>query len=91
MAAVVIFFLVNAGLVGGYLASRYENSSSVPFVLFAAFMLPMLVIFRAWSAVGSPRLAVRVGRGVAAAAATVALAFLVVEQVNPTYLEGFGL
>jgi hypothetical protein len=27
----------------------------------------------------------------AAAAVTVALGFLVVEQVNPSYLEGFGL
>ncbi len=88
---VLLFFMVYSGLVGGYLASSYENSSSVPFLLFATFMLPLVVILRVWSAVGSPRLTSRVGRGVAAVAATLALGFLVVEQVNPTYLDGLGL
>jgi hypothetical protein len=32
-----------------------------------------------------------VGRASAAVAATLALGFLVVEHVNPSYLEGFGL
>jgi hypothetical protein len=91
IAPVVTFFLLYTGLVGGYLASRYENSSSLPFVLFAAFMLPLVAIFRAWSAVGSPRLAARTGRALAAVASTLALAFLVVEHINPTFLEGFGL
>jgi hypothetical protein len=87
---VAVFFLY-MGLAGGYLASSYENGSAMPFVLFAAFMLPLAVLFRMWSAVGSSRLPARVGRGVAAVAATFALGFLVVELVNPTYLEGFGL
>jgi hypothetical protein len=91
IAPPVTFFIVYAGLVGGYMASSYENGSPMPFVLFAAFMVPILAIFRAWSAVGSPRLAARLGRAAAAIAATLALGFLVVEQVNPTYLEGFGL
>jgi hypothetical protein len=90
-APVIAFFVIYAGLVGGYLASSYENSSSLPFLVFAAFMLPLLVIFRVWSAVGSPRPAARIGRGIMAVAATLALGFLVVEQINPTYLEGFGL
>ena len=88
---VLAFFLLYTGLVGGYLASSYENGNPLPFVLFAASMLPLLVLFRMWSAVGSPRPAARVGRGVAAVAATIAVAFLVVEHVNPAYLEGFGL
>jgi hypothetical protein len=91
MAPTVTFFLVDAGLVGGYLASSYENGSPVPFVSFAALMLPLLALFRVWSAVGSPRVAARVGRALAAVAATVALAFLLVERINPSYLEGFGL
>jgi hypothetical protein len=91
IARPVTFFLVYAGLAGGYLASSYENSSSLPFVLFAAFMLPLVVMFRVWSAVGSPRLAARGARGAAAVAATLALGFLVVEKINPIYLEGFGL
>jgi hypothetical protein len=91
IAPAVAFFLVNAALVGGYLASSYENGSPVPFLWFAVLMIPLLATFRTWSAVGSPGLAARAGRGAAAVAATLALGFLVVEQVNPAYLEGFGL
>jgi hypothetical protein len=90
-APVIALFFVYAGLVGGYLASGYENSSPLPFLWFAALMLPVVVIFRAWSAVGSPRPAARLGRGVFAVAAALALGFLVVERINPIYLEGFGL
>jgi hypothetical protein len=91
IAPVIVCFLLYAGLAGGCLASSYENSSSLPFVWFAAFMLPLVVVFRMWSAVGSPSLAARVGRGLAAVAATLAVGFLVVEHVNPAYLDGFGL
>jgi hypothetical protein len=85
------FFMLYAGLAGGYLASSYENGTPVPFFLFAAFMLPLVGLFRMWSAVGSPRLAARIGRGLAAVTATLAVAFLVVEHVNPAFLGGFGL
>jgi hypothetical protein len=88
---IVAFFFGYAGLVGGYLATTYENGSADPFLLFAAVMIPFTMILRLWSAVGSPRLAARASRGVAAVAATLAVGFLVVEQVNPSFLEGFGL
>jgi hypothetical protein len=91
IAPVVTFFFLYAGLFGGYVASTYENGSPLPFVLFAGLMLPLVVLFRMWSAVGSPRLPARVGRGVAAVIASLAVGFLVVEHVNPAYLEGFGL
>jgi hypothetical protein len=41
--------------------------------------------------VGSRAVLARFGRGLAAVAATIAVGFLVVEHVNVTYLEGFGL
>jgi hypothetical protein len=91
IARLAAFFLLYAGLVGGCLASSYENGSPLPFALFAGFMLPLVILFRLWSAVGSPRLAARVGRALAAVGATLAVGFLVVEHVNPAYLEGFGL
>ena len=91
VAPVTTFFFSFAGLVGGALASCYENGSPLPFISFAALMLPLVAIFRMWSAVGSPRLAARVGRGALAVAATFALGFVVIEQLNPMYLEGFGL
>jgi hypothetical protein len=91
IAPVVAFFFGYAGAVGGYLATTYENGSAYPFLVFAAVMLPFVMILRMWSAVGSPRLAARASRGIVAVAATLAVGFLVVEQVNPSFLEGFGL
>jgi hypothetical protein len=76
---------------GGYLASSYENGTPLPFFLFSAAMLPLVVIFRLWGVVGSIRPGARAGRGAAAVVATLALGFLVVEHVNTTFLEGFGL
>jgi hypothetical protein len=91
IAPVVMFFFGYAGVVGGYLATTYENGSANPFLLFAVVMIPFAMILRVWSAVGSPRVAARAFRGGAAMAATLAVGFLVVEQVNPSFLEGFGL
>lgn len=88
---VVGFFFAYAAIVGGFLASSYENSSAVPFWLFASLMGPLALGLRLWGALGSPRVEARIGRAVAAVAVTVAVGFLVVEHVNPSYLEGFGL
>jgi hypothetical protein len=91
VASPIAFFVLYVGLMGGYLASSYENGSALPFVLFATCMLPLLAIFRVWSAAGSAHVAARAGRGIAAITATLALAYIVVEHVNPAYLEGYGL
>ncbi len=91
IAPVFAFFLGNLGLLGAYLASSYENSSGLPFIVFGALMLPLLILFRLWSAIGSSSLAARLGRAGLAAVASVALGFLAVEQVNPLYLGAFGL
>ena len=89
IARLVTVFLLYAGLMGGYLASSYENGNPLPFLLFAGFMLPLVVVFRMWSAVSSPRLGARVGRGLAAVFA-MAVAFLVVEHVRPGVSGGVG-
>jgi hypothetical protein len=91
LAPVFLFFFLYSGIVGGYLASRYENGSPLPFVVFAACMLPVAMLFRAWSAVGSPGLVARVGRASLAVTVTLATGFLVLEQVNPAYLAGVGM
>lgn len=90
-APVVVFFFAFAGAVGGYLATRYENGSAEPFLIFSGVMIPFAMMLRAWSFVGSARLPARVARGVAALAGTVAIGFLVVEVVNPSFLQSFGL
>jgi hypothetical protein len=91
IAPVILVFFGYAGVVGGYLATTYENGSADPFLLFAAVMIPFAMILRVWGAVGSARLAARASRGAFAVAATLAVGFLVVEQVNPSFLENFGL
>jgi hypothetical protein len=91
VAPAVTFFVVHLGLLGGYMASNYENGSPLPFVLFGALLLPLLLILRAWSSLGSARFAARLGRGCAAIAATLGLAFVVVEQTSPLFLEAVGL
>jgi hypothetical protein len=84
-------FCAYAGIGGGAMASRFENGDPFPFLLFALLLLPLTALLRAWGAVGSPRIAARVARGAAAGAAALALAFLVIEQINPSFLGGFGL
>lgn len=91
VAPLVVFFFGYAGAVGGYVATSYENGSAAPFLLFAAVMVPFAMMLRVWSAVGSPRPAARALRGVAAVAGTLAVGFLVVERVNPTFLQNFNL
>lgn len=91
VAPVVTFFFAFAGAVGGYIATTYENGSAEPFLIFAAIMIPFAIVLRVWSFVGSPRLPARSARVVVALAGTLAIGFLVVEQVNPTFLQNFGL
>ena len=91
LAPPIAFFLFYVAVAGGYLATTYESGNASPFLLLAAAMLPLLLIFRLWSAVGSAHPAARAGRAVAAVAGIFVVSFLCVELVNPTYLEGFGL
>ncbi len=51
----------------------------------------MIVRFEPWGAVGSEGAAPRAGRALLCAASVLAAAFLLLDLVNPTYLEGFGL
>jgi hypothetical protein len=54
-------------------------------------VLPLVLLARLWSAVGSQAPAARVARSVLCGATVVATAFVLLETVNPVYLEGFGL
>jgi hypothetical protein len=86
-----LLYAAYVALAGGYLASDYENGDPAPFYLFGASLLPVLALFRAWSAVGSRGAAARAGRAIAAVTVTAAIGVLVVELDNPAYLQGFGL
>jgi hypothetical protein len=91
LAPVALAFVAFVALGGGALASRYESGNALPFLLLGAASWPLVILARAWSAVGSPRPALRVGRALLCGATLVAAAFLLLDRVSPDYLEGFGL
>jgi hypothetical protein len=90
-APVAVAFVAFVAIGGGALAARYESGNARPFLLLGVLSWPLLLLARAWSAVGSLRLAARAGRALLCGAALMAAAFILLDTVNPDYLEGFGL
>jgi hypothetical protein len=88
VAAVFAAYL--AGL-GGLLAARYESGNATPFVALGLLVLPLILLARAWGSVGSPEAVDRAGRAVLCALSVLAAAFLLLDAINSTYLEGFAL
>jgi hypothetical protein len=91
LAPVAALFVAFIALGGGALASNYESGNASPFLLLGAAVLPLVLIARAWSAVGSTRRTARVARSLLCAASVFAAAFLLLDTVDPQYLAGFGL
>jgi hypothetical protein len=91
LAPAAIPFLAFVAIAGAVLASRYESGNAWPFLLLGATSLPLVLVARAWGAVGSARPADRFARAVLCAATVLAAAFVLLDMVNPGYLEGFGL
>ncbi|MDP9002481.1 MAG: hypothetical protein M3O46_20515, partial [Myxococcota bacterium] len=91
IAPVAVSFVLFVAIVGGALASHYESGNARPFLFLGAVALPLVIAARGWGAVGSPRLAARVGRAVLCGATLLAAAFVLLDVVSPEYLEGFGL
>jgi hypothetical protein len=91
LAVPAAVFALDVGCAGALLARGEEGGSGKPFVLFAAAVLPLLLLARAWSAVGSSRGTARAGRAALCAATALATAFLVLDATDPMFLEGFGL
>lgn len=78
-------------IAGGGFASAYETGNAEPFYGFAATLLPIAALARAWSAAGSRSAPARVVRATMCATVVLAAAFLVLEAINVQYLEGFSL
>ncbi len=87
-AAVFVAFAAGGG---GLLASEYETGNAAPFLMLGAGIMPLVVVTRAWSALGSQSTPARVARATLCAAAVMATSFVLLESLNPQYLEGFGL
>lgn len=90
-APTAVAFAAFLGVIGGALASRYESGNARPFVLLGAAVLPLLLVARSWSAVGSPRTLPRLARALLCGAAVFAAAFALLAATTPDYLDGFGL
>ena len=76
---------------GALLASGYEAGTSKPFLYYGIALVPVVLLARAWAAAGSASTSARGGRAALCAMAAAAAAFLVLEGVDVTYLEGMGL
>jgi hypothetical protein len=90
-APAVVAFSAFVGIGGGLLASQFEAGDGFPFLLLGAAVVPLVLLGRAWGAIGSAGAGARVGRGIVCAASTLAAAFVLLEFCSPMYLEGFGL
>jgi len=76
---------------GGLLASGYEAGTTRPFLYFGLVLLPIVLLARAWAAAGGESIAARGGRAALCAMSAAAAAFLVLEVVDVSFLDGVGL
>jgi len=91
LAPVAIPFVAFLAVGGGVLASKYESGNASPFVWLGAVVLPLLLVARAWAAVGAQTGRARAARAVLCGGAVVAAAFTLLDKLDPQYLSGFGL
>jgi hypothetical protein len=91
LAPVATLFVAFVAVGGGLLASNYESGNASPFLLLGVAVLPLVLVARAWGAVGSGSKPARLARAFLCAATVLAAAFLLLDTVHPQYLAGFGL
>jgi hypothetical protein len=91
LAPVALPFIAFVAIAGGVLATKYEAGNAEPFFLLGAAVLPLVLMARAWGAVGSQSRRARLGRSLLCAVTVAAAAFTLLDQLSPQYLEGFGL
>jgi len=88
---VALPFVAFLAIGGGLLASKYESGNASPFVWLGAVVLPLLLLARAWAAVGAQTGRARAARAALCGGAVVAAAFTLLDVLDPQYLTGFGL
>jgi hypothetical protein len=91
LAPMAIAFAALCTGVGGFLASRYEQSSPFPFGAMLPVILGAILLARVGSAGGPYAPVTRGARAVVAFAAVFAVAFLMLDRMDPIYLQGFGI
>ena len=76
---------------GAALASRYEAETAKPFLWFGVVLVPVVLLARGWGAAGGETHAASAGRATLCAMGALSAAFLLLEGIDATLLEGFGL
>jgi hypothetical protein len=84
-------YSVYVAVFGALLASGYEAGTTRPFLYFGLVLLPIVLLARAWAAAGGGSVAARGGRAALCALSVAAAAFLVLEGVDVSFLDGMGL
>jgi tetratricopeptide (TPR) repeat protein len=90
-ARLALAFALYVGVAGGLLASGYEGGSVRPFVALGGAIFLVACLARAWALFGSKAPAARVVRAIVCGASVVAAAFLLLDRIDPAYLDSFGL
>jgi hypothetical protein len=91
LAPLALAFATVAAGVAGFLASQYEQTSPYPFATMLPAMFVIGILARAASAGGDATAGARALRAAIAFAAVFAAAFLLLDRMDPIYLQGFGL
>lgn len=76
---------------GGGLAKAYQPAAGIPFIALGVVIVPLLLLARGWAMMGAPQASHRWARSLTCGAAVFAVTFLLLEGLQPAYLEGFGL
>lgn len=76
---------------GGWLVSRYDASTPLPFVAMGATAIAIGLTARAWALAASAKPTDRAMRSLFAVLASMAAAFLILDRIDATYLTPFGL
>lgn len=90
-AGIAVAYAAYVALGGALLASGYEAGTSRPFLFFGAAIVPIALLARAWAAAGASTAPAIRGRATVCGLGALAAAFLVLEAVDVTFLEGMGL
>jgi hypothetical protein len=91
IAPLALAFALYVGVAGAVLASRYEGGTAQPFLVLGGGLFLLLLAARAWGATGGRSGRARVVRAVVCGAGALATAFLVLETIDASYLDGMGL
>lgn len=86
-----VLYGVYVAVSGALLASGYESGTGVPFLVLGVAIVPIVLLARAWSVAGSAARPARATRAAVCAAGALGAAFLVLERVNASFLDGMGL